>query len=266
MPKQGTSRRRRVSTQNRPRRYKKPSNIQKGKIIAYHEDGYSRRNIATKVGIPEATVKNIIKLYNDTGDIKRRDGSGRKRKTTKREDNIIVNASKKDPFKSAKTISQEVATDHDIHVSDDTVNRRLNEAGLPSYIARSKPFISDDNVKKRYEWCLDHQSWTVKDWSKVLWCDESPFTFCYQPRQHVRRPKGKAYDKKYIKPTFKHGGGKIQVWGCFSVKGVGDLYRINGIMVRTCVLCVTIKTVFSTKIISFSNFCAAYTNKHVKHT
>ena len=28
----------------------------------------------------------------------------------------------------------------------------------------------------------------------------------------------------------KHGGGSLQVWGCISANGVGDLVRINGIL------------------------------------
>jgi transposase len=31
-------------------------------------------------------------------------------------------------------------------------------------------------------------------------------------------------------PTMKHGGGKIQVWGCYSYHGVGPIKRIQGIM------------------------------------
>ena len=30
-----------------------------------------------------------------------------------------------------------------------------------------------------------------------------------------------------LKSTVKHGGGNIQVWGCISVKGVGDIVRIQ---------------------------------------
>jgi hypothetical protein len=33
-----------------------------------------------------------------------------------------------------------------------------------------------------------------------------------------------------LKPTVKFGGGKIQVWGCFSYYGQGSLFRIKGKM------------------------------------
>ena len=121
--------------------------------------------------------------------------------------------------------------DYGISISRWTVDRRLSESGLDSYVARKKPFISDKNIKTRLDWCVTYQHWTVDDWKRVLWCDEAPFTLSYHGRVFVRRPKGKAYDKRYIKPTFKHGGGKIQLWGCYSANGVGDLYRIEGTLV-----------------------------------
>ncbi len=40
------------------------------------------------------------------------------------------------------------------------------------------------------------------------------------------RPKA-AYDPKNTIPTVKHGGGNIMLWGCFSVKGTGQLLRIK---------------------------------------
>ena len=29
-------------------------------------------------------------------------------------------------------------------------------------------------------------------------------------------------------PTVKHGGGSIMIWGCFSLSGVGHIYRVEG--------------------------------------
>ncbi len=42
---------------------------------------------------------------------------------------------------------------------------------------------------------------------------------------HIR-PKA-AYDPKNTIPTVKHGGGNSMLWGCFSVKGTGQLLRIK---------------------------------------
>ena len=214
----------RVSNNVQLRKVKKPSDLTRGKIIAYFEDGKSQREISKIVNVPRPTVQCVINTFKITGDIKRRKGSGRLRKTTKRDDNTIIRMSKKDPFMPSRVISKNMMLDHNVNVSHQTITRRLAEAELNECVARKKPFISDVNIKKRLEWAIVHKDWTVEDWKQVLWCDESPFTLSYSGRQYVWRPKGKAYDPKYLKTSFKHGGGSIQIWGCFSWYGVGDLY------------------------------------------
>lgn len=34
----------------------------------------------------------------------------------------------------------------------------------------------------------------------------------------------------YVQPTVKHEDGSIMVWGCMSLAGVGNLYRIDSII------------------------------------
>ena len=46
----------------------------------------------------------------------------------------------------------------------------------------------------------------------------------------MRRRLGEELKECCLEPTIKHGGGSIQVWGCISSKGVGNLVRIDGIM------------------------------------
>ena len=228
MPKRAPA----ISSRNK---YKKPSDLTRGKIIAYYEDGKKQRQISTITNVPLSTVKSIIGVFKKTGDIKRRVDSGRTRKTSKRQDTAIVRMSKKDPFMPSREIRKNMNLDYNINISHQTVTRRLKEAGLNGCVSRKKPFISKNNIKKRLEWAIAHKNWNVDDWKQVLWCDESPFTLSYHGRQFVWRPKGEAYKTRYIKPTFKHGGGKIQIWGCFSWYGVGDLFKIDGILVSVLV-------------------------------
>lgn len=49
-------------------------------------------------------------------------------------------------------------------------------------------------------------------------------------RTWVRRPKNAELNPRYTTKTFKHGGGSIMVWGCFSWRGVGPLFWIKETM------------------------------------
>jgi hypothetical protein len=65
----------------------------------------------------------------------------------------------------------------------------------------------------------------------VVFSDETPFTlFQWAGKQYVRRRPGEEFLDECLNPTVKHGGGKIQVWGCFSWNEPGPLYRVKGLM------------------------------------
>ena len=66
---------------------------------------------------------------------------------------------------------------------------------------------------------------------KVLFTDESQFEIHRNNRcVYVKRRHGERFLNQCLKSTTKHGGGSIQVWGCFSFSGVGSFYRIKGIL------------------------------------
>ena len=66
---------------------------------------------------------------------------------------------------------------------------------------------------------------------KVVFSDETPFClFQSFGRKIVWRRKGERYKKECLTSTVKHGGGKIQVWGCFSYYGSGPMDWVKGIM------------------------------------
>ena len=49
-------------------------------------------------------------------------------------------------------------------------------------------------------------------------------------QQYVWCEKGQAYDQKNTKPSIKHRGGSLMMWGCFSAAGNGNLGNLYGIM------------------------------------
>jgi transposase len=91
------------------------------------------------------------------------------------------------------------------------------------------PWISQRNRLRRLEWCHEHEDWTIQQWRKVLWSDESPFELRCKRRFRVWRRPSERFDPKNCKGTVKHDK-KIMVWGCFSAHGVGKLHRIKGIL------------------------------------
>ena len=67
--------------------------------------------------------------------------------------------------------------------------------------------------------------------NSILWSDESKSElYGSHRRQYIRTCVEEKFTHQCLVPTIKHGGGSLNVWGCISSQGVGDLYIIDGIL------------------------------------
>ena len=76
---------------------------------------------------------------------------GRKRKTSQRQDRIVVRKSKADRFKTAPQTKAEMQIDYGVDISVSTTRRRLREAELNGYRPRKKPRLTSRHKKKRLD-------------------------------------------------------------------------------------------------------------------
>jgi hypothetical protein len=102
------------------------------------------------------------------------------------------------------------------HVSSSTIRRRAHEIGYNSRIAVKKPFINDKNKQKRLDFARQHLEWTIADWSKVIWSDESSFETGKKSQQvKVWRQVGERMKLECLEPTFRSGRSSTSIWGAF---------------------------------------------------
>ena len=117
------------------------------------------------------------------------------------------------------------------HVHTETIRNALQEQGLSAHKMRKVPYLNQHHLHSCLKWAKAHQSWSMVDWKKVIFSDESKFNlFGSDGLQYCWRKRGEALDPRYTKKQVKHGGGKVMVWGCISVQGVGQLFKIDGKM------------------------------------
>lgn len=200
-------------------------------VIREVQRGSSHRVVANQFGVSKAGVTGIMKRFQQRGAVVIKKSTGRPKKTTVKQDRILIKLSKEDPRKSAIQLLTELREKYQVNVSVDTVKRRLRSVGLYGRRPAKKPLISVKNRIARVQFANKHIKWTSKDWSKVLWSDESKFLlFGSDGIKYIRRPVGQRFHPKYQLPTVKHGGGNVMVWGCFSRDTIGPLHRIEGIM------------------------------------
>ena len=79
--------------------------------------------------------------------------------------------------------------------------------------------------KKRLQFARRYLHWSVDDWKRVMWSDESTFQCIQNRKRRVRRPSSiSRMDPAYTISTVKHPA-SVMVWGCFSgTVGRGGLY------------------------------------------
>ena len=63
--------------------------FEKGKIVAWSEEGVSNKEIGRRLKRTHHTIGRFLKHFKTTESHKRRTGGGRKRKTTERQDRFI---------------------------------------------------------------------------------------------------------------------------------------------------------------------------------
>lgn len=200
-------------------------------IISHHNRGDSIRDIAKRMKISYKGVQNTIKRYQSTGGYTDRKRSGRPKITTPAEDQTIILTSKRDRRLTASQIRGEFNRERETRISLTTVKRRLRAAGLMGRVAVRKPLLRPQNKRKRLQWAQSHKDWTIEQWGKVLWTDESKYeVFGSRRRIFVRRTATEKMLPQCVVPTVKHGGGSVMVWGCFSSAGVGDVVKIDGVL------------------------------------
>ena len=99
----------------------------RGKIIALAEEQYSHREFAARVGCSHGAVGEIVRKHRLTVSVTDRKIPGRGRKTTARQDRVLVRKSLADRFKTAPQVKAEMLLEHGVDISTSTAQRRLRE-------------------------------------------------------------------------------------------------------------------------------------------
>ncbi|XKL64660.1 hypothetical protein PGB90_004746 [Kerria lacca] len=183
-------------------------------MVALIEEGRSRRSVANEYHVSEKCVRNIYKRYLETGQYAHRPRTGRPRSTSAREDRNNTRIALRTPFAMASTISREVRSVLNAPISSRTVQRRLQAYGLRSCKPATGPVLSRQHKVARLNFERTYAMWTVTEWSRILFTDESRFSL-QDPDGRVRvwRRRGERYNQQNFVQRSNFFGGSKMVWG-----------------------------------------------------
>jgi hypothetical protein len=88
--------------------------------------------------------------------------------------------------------------------------------GLTCVKPTQKPGLNSAQKKARLQFCLKHEDWTIEDWKRVIWSDETS-VILGQRRGTIRlwRASGEAYKSTCIRNRWKVFS-EFMFWACFT--------------------------------------------------
>ena len=207
----------------------KVSPQKRARIAALLSVGLSTRDIARRERVSQSTVSRLRHYNHADRDYQDLPRGGAPRLLTDRHERLIVRMVKSGKCQTAIDVQSCLREEEDIHVSYDTVRNVFQRNNMRQQIKRRKPLLTKKQRRDRVAFAKEHKHWTVEDWNRVVWSDESQFKpFGSFGKQHCWMDAEEPSRDAQVQPTVKHGGGNIMVWGCFTTQGVGHLCRIIG--------------------------------------
>lgn len=189
----------------------------RGRILALRDEGYSYRQIATRVGkVSPSACWNTVERENKHHTRNTLPRSGRPFAVTPRDRRIVLRTIRAHRFEPFTSIAERIGT-----VTTSQVKHIAHEDGYHRRIARRKPHISPLQAKKHLRWADENED---RDWDEVLWSDESTFETGERPgRKVVTRRAGEEYDPENIDETFRSGRKSLMVWATIANNKPGPI-------------------------------------------
>ncbi|KAI2660992.1 Transposable element Tc1 transposase [Labeo rohita] len=175
-----------------------PKFVQKTIIVILHKEGKPQTFTAKEAGCSQSAVSKHVNRK-----LSGRKKCGRKRCTTNRENRSLERLVKQNRFKNLCELQKEW-TEAGVKASRATTHRHVKEFGCSCRIPLIKPLLNHRQRQRRLTWSKEKKKWTVAQWSKVLFSDESKFCISFGNQgPKVWRKGGEAHNPSCFKSSVK---------------------------------------------------------------
>lgn len=216
-----------------PPQYRHLTEFQKGRIIGLRNEGVSYRAIGREIGCNAATVLRWWRRWNEERNCRRRNGSGRPRVSTPREDQRLRVSAIRDRHSTTREIGNNWTEALRRPISTSTLYRRIRSFGLRSYRPLLTLPLTPEHRARRLEWCNDRRNW-VQEWHHVVFSDESRFClWVHDGRKRVRRFRGERRNPDFFVERHTARTPGLMVWGAICHGSRSPLVFIEGTLTAT---------------------------------
>lgn len=185
--------------------------------------------VAETFNISIAAVSKFVKMDRERGTVEYKHGGGRKRSLDEGLMDHLALQLKRRKIVTTKDAILEAKDAGGVEVSASTMKRALRRIGYKPKVVRRKATMTKEHKRRRLAFAKKHRHWTVEDWKRVIFTDESVMRYngC-NLREYALSKVGDSLDPNLVKETRKFGGGTIMVWGSITSKGPGMLVFTEG--------------------------------------
>ena len=208
----------------------KPTSFTQCSIVtSLLQEGYSLRQIQLKTDLGKSTIGRIKKEMD--GD-KENSRGGRPSKLSSGDKRSIIRQITTGRLDNAVEATHFINNILPNPVTPQTVRNALKQNDFRSVVKRKRPLLKKAHRVARLKFARYHENWTVEDWKRILWSDETKINrIGSDGKAYTWKKKGEPLSDRTTTPTVKHGGGNnLMVWGCMGWNGVGVLTEVQGIM------------------------------------
>jgi transposase len=204
------------------------SYTQQQNIISLASTGLSLRKIEARTGVGKSTISRVLKTHLPT---REKLPPGRPSKLSPTDQHAILTQITSGRASNAVEVAQHINSIISTPITSQTVRRVLKKNSFKAVTKKKKPMLTATHRKKRLEFAQKYREWTVDDWKRVIWSDESKINrIGSDGKQWVWKLKGEGLIRREIQQTVKFGGGNLMVWGCMGWNGIGQLVEVEGKM------------------------------------
>ncbi|CAF1477350.1 unnamed protein product [Adineta ricciae] len=182
----------------------------RAQAVALYHSGMKVSKIAEQLPISRKCIMNAIERYEKHGEFSDLKRSGRPKKLSARDERHLKRLVKGENRLSAAKITSDLNSSLPKPVTRRTVCNYLTKLGFEYKVKLKKQWLSKKHRERRIAWCRQYVHWTIDDWRKVIFSDESTF-----------------YVLKRKNQSNTGDGGKIGIWGGISGHGITLLKIFN---------------------------------------
>ena len=184
--------------------------------------GKTQKNVALSLGKDVSTIQRWWYKHKAHKSLQHRRGAGRPKKLS-RVSKIVIAKSLGKRHKSTRSMAKKL-TNMGNAVSKDTVHRYLTkDLKVHPYKRPKTPKLTEFHKKNRLTFCMDKVNWTVDDWKRILWSDESPYELFHPSNAQNDRIWAKDNAQVTPRQTVKFPA-KVMVWGMVSYQALSTLH------------------------------------------